>query len=255
MSNSYSFVLQNKHTKITNFYFLENKIKPRSSTYMRSSILSQIYEKEKDSSTVIIFDWDDTLFTTSFLRSKEKRILFWSDWEKFHDYSLLNITPTKLANLKRLDKIVSTLLKISITYGDVFVITNANEGWVEFSSQMFLPKSHQVLKHITVISSRKKYSQYFPYNPQQWKIETFLNLKDVIEPALVSNIIAIGDSEIEISAAETLAKTYPVALLKTIKLVAKPKIDQLWNELTLVTNKLNKVVMSPKSWAIKLEKS
>ncbi len=46
-----------------------------------------------------------------------------------------------------------------------FIITNAAEGWVEMSSQRFLPRVHEeVLEGITIISARTKFEKQFPHN-------------------------------------------------------------------------------------------
>ncbi len=40
--------------------------------------------------------------------------------------------------------------------GDVSIITNAAKGWVEYSSQKFLPKTHEFIHrmNVTIISAR-----------------------------------------------------------------------------------------------------
>ncbi len=47
----------------------------------------------------------------------------------------------------------------------VFIITNAAEGWVEMSSERFLPKVYQqVNQGITIISARTKFEKLYPHN-------------------------------------------------------------------------------------------
>jgi hypothetical protein len=48
--------------------------------------------------------------------------------------------------LESLDSAAEVILKQAKELGMVFIITNAAEGWVEMSSQRFLPKVCQVLQ-------------------------------------------------------------------------------------------------------------
>lgn len=49
--------------------------------------------------------------------------------------------------------------------GMVFIITNAAEGWVEMSSERFLPKvNKEILEGIKIVSARTKFEKQFPHN-------------------------------------------------------------------------------------------
>jgi hypothetical protein len=57
----------------------------------------------------------------------------------------------------------------------VLIITNAADGWVELSSERFLPKVGRVIKEgVRIISARSKFEKLFPHNYQEWKIRAFL---------------------------------------------------------------------------------
>lgn len=106
------------------------------------------------------------------------------------------------------------MLNTACTYGDPLIITNAAKGWVEYSSKHFLPRVHATLreKKIRIISARSNYEQSFPGDASRWKREAFLEIsKEYIQNvregrANVTNIICVGDSEIEMEAAKSLAK-------------------------------------------------
>ena len=92
----------------------------------------------------------------------------------------------------------------------VFIITNAAEGWVEASSERFLPKVHQLLCNpneppVQIVSARTKFEKLFPHNYQEWKIRAFLEAQQMLEQEAITNLIAIGDNNIEIEAAYHLA--------------------------------------------------
>ena len=80
--------------------------------------------KKKIYNSLIIFDWDDTLFPTSFLARNK----YFSD---------KNIFSTKkdekvLKKIEKLEQSVIDLINISLTKGEVYIITNAVIGWVEY---------------------------------------------------------------------------------------------------------------------------
>lgn len=89
--------------------------------------------------------------------------------------------------------------------GKVFIITNAAEGWVEFSAQKFMPAVAPFLERITIISARTKYESHFPQDVSQWKLHAFLETQQIIEEAAMTNIVALGDSMMELDAAHHLA--------------------------------------------------
>lgn len=66
------------------------------------------------------------------------------------------------------------MLELAVKYGRVYIITNAQEGWVEFSCQKFMPEVLPVLDKVKIISARAKYGQQFPHDIPKWKLHTFL---------------------------------------------------------------------------------
>ena len=148
----------------------------------------------------------------------------------------------------------SRILTLSIDAGKTFIITNAAEGWVEFSAQRFLPKVAPLLAKITIISARTKYESYFPTEVAQWKLHAFLETQEIISEAMITNIVALGDSMMEIDAAHHLAQKFKTAFIKTVKFREFPKPNELVKQLNLVIQKFNEIVHSPKNLTIRLEK-
>ena len=127
--------------------------------------------------------------------------------------------------LENLDSAAEVILKQAKELGMVFIITNAAEGWVEMSSQRFLPKVCQVLQSdVTIISARTKFEKLYPHNYQEWKIRAFLEAQEALENEAITNIVAIGDNNIEIEAAYHLASQFNNAFIKTIKFRETPSI-------------------------------
>ena len=66
------------------------------------------------------------------------------------------------------------MLNLAIQYGKVFIITNAAEGWVEFSAARYMPSLMPILEKIPIISARSRYEQHFPNDFTKWKLYAFL---------------------------------------------------------------------------------
>ena len=92
-------------------------------TYIAKLIYKQIWKPSveiKTHNSLIIFDWDDTLLCTTFLTPKGY----------FYEDIVLN--EKEKEKVQKLEISVYNLLKICIEKGDVYIITNAGLGWVDF---------------------------------------------------------------------------------------------------------------------------
>lgn len=68
-----------------------------------------------------------------------------------------------------------------------------------------MPSLVPILDKITIISARTKYEPHFPGEVNKWKLNAFLETQNKLDEALITNIIALGDSMMEIDAAHHLA--------------------------------------------------
>ena len=103
--------------------------------------------------------------------------------------------------MQDIDILAARLLEVSKTCGQVLIITNAAECWVELSAQRFMPITAKVIKNIEIISARTKFENELPRQYQEWKNRAFLETKDKLEMNAITNIIALGDNIFEIEAA------------------------------------------------------
>ena len=97
--------------------------------------------KPKTHNNLFIFDWDDTLLPTSFLRY-EKII---NDEKIPEEYA---------ETFSILEKVIIKILKLAVNKGDVYIITNSSVGWVEYSAVKYYPKIKDILNKIRIISAR-----------------------------------------------------------------------------------------------------
>jgi hypothetical protein len=110
------------------------------------------------------------------------------------------------------------------------------------------------LNKITIISARSKYEAHFPRDVQQWKLHAFLETQQNIDEAMMTNIVALGDSMMEIDAAHHLSLKFQKSLIKTVKFREYPKPNELVKQLNLVIQKFDEIINSPKNLTIRLEK-
>ena len=214
-------------------------------SYMSKSISKNIWNpsmKPKQHNSLIIFDWDDTLLPTTFLTSNGGPL------------EDIKLSDSDFQRMKEIENHVYLILKESIEKGDVYIITNAGENWVQFSSSIFYPNISELLKKIKIISARMEYEKAFPGNSRQWKIEAFLNLLKDVNNKLVTNIICIGDSLFEIEAGRILASKFSEAFIKTIKFRDAPKLDELLKQLKLVSQQFGSIYSSIKNLTIRIER-
>ena len=196
--------------------------------------------------SLIVFDWDDTLFPTSYLAGNGY-------------FSKNNFLPKKeeekiLKKIEKLEKNVIELINLSLRKGKVYIITNAVSGWVEYTSYYFYPNFYKILDKIKIISARRDWEDAFPDNIIKWKMQAFLNLKNFFNNTFVTNIICLGDSMLEIEAGKFLANCFKEAFIKTIKFKENPKPEELNKQLTLVINQFNTIHSSIKNLTVKVEK-
>lgn len=198
--------------------------------------------KEKTHNSLIIFDWDDTLLPTTFL----------TPGGIFNEN--IELSEKDKAKIKKIESSVLKLLQLSVSRGEVYIITNAGRGWVEFSAEKFFPSIKEVLSKVRIISARDEYEEKYPGESRKWKIQTFCNLQKEMNVRLVTNIICIGDSVFEMEAGRVLATKFNQAYIKTIKFRQNPKPEEINKQLTLVINQFNSIHSAVKNLTVRVEK-
>jgi hypothetical protein len=178
---------------------------------------------------LIIFDWDDTLFATTSIGYNECDIN-----DKKFSTELEN-------NFIIISEIVLKILEKAIKYYKVVIITNAEIGWVEFSSQKLIPDVLKFIQehNIDIISARAKYSNKVN-NHLEWKTHTFQDLLDSFGNIKL-NVTSFGDNISERMALKNLNGTN-IALKKSIKFIETPTIKNLINELRLILESFDQII-------------
>mmetsp|Transcript_83409 Transcript_83409/g.221001 ORF Transcript_83409/g.221001 Transcript_83409/m.221001 type:complete len:290 (-) Transcript_83409:66-935(-) len=171
--------------------------------------------------TLTIFDWDDTLFPTTWLR--EQGLLG----------EQAAVTPAHDARLEALARLVAATLEAAKTRGGVAIVTNAEQGWVEMSCEEAMPSLQPHLAGVRVISASSRHKRRCPSAPTAWKCLAFAELvaefygsSGQSDATPRRNIISVGDSEHEMKALKRVATT-TACLAKCLKFCPRPSLEQL----------------------------
>lgn len=184
-----------------------------------------------DTNSVLIFDWDDTLMASS-----------WVDREKLIEIDSFSSLPSALQKLFiSLEDHVTNCLEQASKLGSVIIITNAEAGWVEYSSKRFMPRLIPLLNSTRIVSARSTYERFYPGAPLCWKAAAFAHEANVVfgknkseNNTVGRQIISFGDSNEERTAVKIAAGQLK-AVPKSIKFVDLPCPEQLIKQLDTVT--------------------
>ena len=190
----------------------------------------------KKFNSLFIFDWDDTLFPTTFFINKKL-------------LNEENISEEILKPFYILEKIIINIINFAINKGDVYIITNSCIDWFRYSSSKYFPNLKNILKLIKTISSRDE-QELYPGENKLWKEKTFLDLRREINNNLVTNIICLGDSVVELEAGKLLGSKFDESFIKTIKFKENPEIEDLIKQLNLINDKINYIYSKAKNLSI-----
>jgi hypothetical protein len=185
---------------------------------------------------LIIFDWDDTLFPTTWMR----------------EHGLLEkeagITPQQDEQLQALADVVAVTLEAAKRRGCVAIVTNAEQGWVEMSCEAIMPSLQSHLEGVRIVSARSRHEKHGLYAPTTWKclafeelVGEFYSAFDQSDVTLRRNIASLGDSEHEMEALKWVA-TGSECHAKCFKFMQQPCLEQLIEQHELIAGFIDDVV-------------
>jgi hypothetical protein len=102
----------------------------------------------KPEQTIIIFDWDDTLCPSSWIRENKRVLSFFKPAPNIERIQ---------RPLRELQANCEALLKLAMKLGTVVIVTNAMDPWVETSGRNFLPGLMPLVSQLPVIYARSIY--------------------------------------------------------------------------------------------------
>ena len=193
--------------------------------------------------TLIILDWDDTLFPTSWIVNNHI------------DLADKNMQYQYIVFFSKLDVILYELLDKLTKYGQIAIITNAVNKWVNISLSMLPQTKELIQKKITVLSAREQYQELYPDRSDVWKKLIFEKIVEkYFNQHKLQNILSVGDAEHEFNALINLynkdsAKKY--RLLKTIRFMKDPSFESLLDQLKVFNSCLEDIIETQKHMDLK----
>mmetsp|Transcript_78977 Transcript_78977/g.189637 ORF Transcript_78977/g.189637 Transcript_78977/m.189637 type:complete len:411 (-) Transcript_78977:97-1329(-) len=207
-------------------------------------------------SSLIVFDWDDTLLPTTALVAAGRIAPAagspgaaaasgafgsgqLSSWE--FDSFLETCAASAIQALRQASK-----------YGKVVIITNSGFGWVHETASRFMPSILSELEQIPVISARAIFEPLGVAAPYRWKVLCFRRIVDLFSfdpegKTGPSGLISVGDGWQERVAALMAAQDTDVGSVKCLKFLEQPGVDQLAQELDLCSQIFEGLAAHP-SW-------
>jgi len=142
--------------------------------------------------------------------------------------------------------VINTIQKASL-FGRVFIVTNAETGWVERSAEKFMPGLAKHLTDVSVLSARSTFEAKHPDDPLKWKVCAFESqLKAFFQHTngqCRSHVVSFGDSHVERQAVRTATGGLKNSCTKSVKFAEHPTIEQLKRQLELIYNCLHYICL------------
>lgn len=177
--------------------------------------------------TVVFCDWDDTLFPTTWL---ERQGLLARD---------ATLSKEQKSLLQTMAGWAAKTLQMAMEFGNVVIVTNAQQGWVESSCAAFMPSLTRLLQATRIVSARSQYEKRCPNNPSAWKCLAFeqelASLVQEAESCEELNILSLGDSLHEQRALAFVTKGLSTSHGKSVKFMQSPTIGQLIDQHELLS--------------------
>ena len=201
------------------------------------------------SKTVLIFDFDDTLFCTKYLDT------FALPYQDIFTckVSLEQMNSCLAHEIKELE---SAILDLFINLGqncDIVIISNADLKWINNCMTHFLPELNDYLTEngIKIHSAKNSFSK-FVKAPTDWKLQCFKKvIEELYEDDLFYdlNVISIGDGKEEKKAVFNLAKDLKLRKLRTkfIRMISFPSAASIVLQLKYLNNNINEMILDENS--------
>lgn len=219
-------------------------------------------KKEAPEGEVLIFDWDDTLFPTAYVKG-----VVWPTLPEDEIISLPKDSPYYPV-LFHFGEVLRDVLTAACKLGRVGIVTLAQRPWLHQSAELFLPglNIETLLEELQIPVFYAR--EHLPHAVKMETLEADLGLcvkakrlamykciKHLSENAV--GLTSIGDSEIELIAMKELvqhmvSKRFPSSEIfpsssesgpfcKTVQLIRQPSLKQLQQQLEALSNSLHKV--------------
>ena len=186
---------------------------------------------QKRHQTLVIIDWDGTLFCGSDLGEIKGNVNSTEDKE----------------TLKLLDETASNLLSKAIEYCSPFIITSYNESLVESRARIFLPLTSELMhkNKIKIVStSHYEVSPHQNGKEHQGSWQGFLFEKEKLESDVGTNIMCMVDSQTKIDMISVLAGHFEKPIVKIVKFKEFSKVKEVIKQQKLLIREFENILFS-----------
>ena len=201
------------------------------------------------SKTLLIFDFDDTLFCTKYLDT------FALPYQDIFTckVSLEQMNSCLAHEIKELE---SAILDLFINLGqncDIVIISNADLKWINNCLTHFLPDLNDYLTENEIkIHTAQNSCRKFVKAPTDWKLQCFKKVIDELyEDDLFYdlNVISIGDGKEEKKAVFNLAKDSKLRKMRTkfIRMISFPSAASIILQLKYLNDNINEMILDENS--------
>jgi len=208
----------------------QEKIETKSSNSSLSRKIVPAINTNKE--TLIMIDWDDTLFPTT-----------WITRNNINVYQVSNMKPEYRIFFMKLDIAIYKFINQLMKYGKVFIITNATSEWINVTKKL-LPNTASIFNWVKVISARELYSNQYPSDVDAWKQLCFQKVaRKYMSKQKINNFISIGDALYEY---EALIKLHKLGkqkkYLKTIKLLGDSDYKHIVDQIIVLNENIGEII-------------
>lgn len=186
---------------------------------------------QRKASSIIVLDWDDTLFPTS-VRTSCTMVPGSGKWN---------------AACRSLEDAVIDLLKICLVVAQVQIVSNASMDWITQSMAIYMPNLRWFVERnsIRLISARDLAGDSSS-DASIWKTDVFMREILRIQSASGAvNFISVGDGDAELEAARSLRSESPDTVLKCVRLRRRPSMDVMEKQITWLKRNVVKLMDTP----------
>ncbi len=160
---------------------------------------------------ITVFDFDDTIHATSYVIR--------NNWDEHN--------PLKLPELSA--SIVELLTVAKKLSDRVYIITNAEKGWIELSAQNHLPGCEEFFNQFHIITRDVDKCRELPFD--MWKTHSFIKtLSPLFEDNEQHHLLAFGDLPYDRMAAMAIRDKFSNVLVKNIMMSTAPSLETLLHQ-------------------------
>lgn len=183
--------------------------------------------------TLIIFDWDDTLLPSTWLQEQGLKL-----------DSQEGPSKEQTVQLGRAARLAARTLRLAKHLGKVIIVTNAEKGWVELSCKKFMPRVLPVLEGVKVRSARSSFEPLGVSSPIQWKSLAFNEELEGFSGGASrrANILSLGDSLAERAALLHATEKLTTCWGKSVKFLERPQLELFLRQHRLLSMCLKPIV-------------